>query len=411
MTHPEVTVVMAVRNGSSFIAEAIGSILTQSLRDFAFVIVDDGSSDVTPRILAESASRDRRVRVVTRPPRGLVEALNEGCGLAQTTYIARMDADDVADASRLETQLRTLRGSPNLGLLGTAARLIDSDGRTLGRLVPPATDREIRELLEKENAFVHSSVMFRRDIFADVGGYRAVAAHAEDYDLWLRMADVTQLANLENELLAYRVHAHNVTGANLRQQVLTTLGVRAAAELRRAGRRDPLDDAEVVDLDLLAKLEIGRARLKTGVEDAYIARALSEHRAGRSGDGLMLLAAARDLLDEAGIEGDRARLDLNEAYLRAATRRYATASTLVVRAVVTAPISTVARLTRRCAAPHNFFVEGDVERLAARLGVGAGGRRRGSPAITSWRIAVAALSAARRRPSASTSQSARNSVR
>lgn len=346
MTRVDVTVVMAVRNGSSYVAEAVESILAQTLGEFAFVIVDDGSSDETPGILAAFARHDRRVQVVTQPSRGLVAALNEGCAQARTTYIARMDADDIAGPFRLEAQLEAFCRSPQLGLLGTAARLIDADGRPLGKLAFPPTDGEIRELMEKENPFVHPSVMFKRETFADVRGYRTVAADAEDYDLWLRIAEHTQLANLESEHLAYRVHPHSVTGARLRQQVLTTLGVRAAADLRRAGENDPLDDLDVVDLDVLAALDVGGERLQEGVEDAYIARARSEHRAGKPAEALALIASARDLLDDAGHEGRRARLDLNEARLRLSTRNYLAASVLLVRAVAGSPVETVARLVR-----------------------------------------------------------------
>jgi glycosyltransferase involved in cell wall biosynthesis len=346
MSDPCVSVVMAVRNGSTYLTEAVNSILLQTLRDFELVIVDDGSSDRTPEIIAAFASRDGRVRVVTEPPHGLVPALNRGCALARAPYIARMDADDIAAPSRLSAQLESLRDVSKIGVLGTAARVIDSSGSPVGTLAFPLTDSEIRALLEVQNAFVHPSVMFRREVFADVGGYRSVALDAEDYDLWLRMAEVTQLANLEEILLDYRVHPDNVTSSKLQQQVLTMIGARAAADSRRIDGHDPLDGFTVVDLDTLAKLGVSRASLQTAVENAYLARAGSEFRTGRRREALDLVSDARVLLDDAQVGRRRPRLDLNEARLEFAAGSYVCAGNLLARAVVGAPLTTLAMAAR-----------------------------------------------------------------
>jgi glycosyltransferase involved in cell wall biosynthesis len=337
---------MAVRNASAYVAAAVDSILLQTLRDFELIIVDDGSHDPTPEIIAAFASHDRRVRVVTQPALGLVAALNNGCALARAPYIARMDADDIADPSRLRSQVDWLRNAPTIGVLGTAARVIDSTGTQVGTLAFPPTDPEIRALLETQNAFVHPSVMFRKEVFADVGGYRSVALAAEDYDLWLRIAEVTQLANLEETLLDYRVHSGNVTGAKLRQQVLTMVGARAAADLRRVGRRDPLDGAGVVDLAALAKLGVSRGRLQAAIENAYLARAGAERRAGRCREALALVREARELLNDAQVGRRQPRLDLNEARLRLATGNYVRAGSLVVGALFRAPLTTLAMAGR-----------------------------------------------------------------
>lgn len=346
-----VSVVMAVRNGSAHVAEAVDSILSQTLRDFEFIVVDDGSHDRTPEILAAYASRDPRMRVVSQQPSGLVTALNRGCAMSRATYIARMDADDIAAPTRLRVQLDRLRDTPEIGVLGTGARVVDASGRPVGSLAFPPTDSEIRALLEMQNAFVHASVMFRSDVFAAVGGYRSVALAAEDYDLWLRMAEVTQMANLEQALLDYRIHAENVTGAKLRQQVLTMVGARAAADFRRLEGRDPLDDVAVVDLGTLAELGVSRASLQAAVENAYLARAGSAFRAGRRWEALGLLTEARELLNNAQVGRRRPRLDLNEAHLRFATGSYVRAGNLIVRAVFGAPLTTLAmagRALRRC---------------------------------------------------------------
>src|ERR1700752_2024227 len=103
---------MSVYNGARFLDEAINSIRYQSYRNFEFIIVDDGSTDATPAILSEHASSDARIRVLQQQNRGLIESLNRGFAAATGTYIARMDADDLAKPDRLEKELDFLADNP-----------------------------------------------------------------------------------------------------------------------------------------------------------------------------------------------------------------------------------------------------------------------------------------------------------
>ena len=129
LTDPDVTVLMPVRNGARYLEAAVASILAQRLRNFEFIVCDDGSTDDTPDMLARHAARDTRIRVLTLPQPGLVVALNHGMVEARAAWVARMDADDVAWPDRLAVQLATAAAHPEAAGIGCAWRIIDQNGR------------------------------------------------------------------------------------------------------------------------------------------------------------------------------------------------------------------------------------------------------------------------------------------
>lgn len=209
---PQVTVLMPVRNGASHVRAAIDSILGQTFADFEFLILDDGSTDSTPEILRSLS--DPRVRVVTHPRNiGLVPTLNEGLELARGTFIARQDHDDISHRDRLQRQVAYLLQHPECALLGTEAFATIGDEERAYRLLRPAGAEAIRWYLCFDNAFIHSSVMFRRDVlWREYGGYPQ-SLHSEDYALWSRVAATRETANLAEPLLRYREHAASVTAS------------------------------------------------------------------------------------------------------------------------------------------------------------------------------------------------------
>jgi glycosyltransferase involved in cell wall biosynthesis len=265
MTPPAVSVVMPVRDAARYLYEAIESILCQTFEDFELLVVDDGSSDASPEILGAFQSRDPRVRVRQRQPEGLVAALNHGCSLARGQFIARMDADDVASAERLERQIEFFADHPEVALLGTGHTEIDDEGTVLGTTVYPTDVEAVSSRLLTKNCIAHPTVMFSRAVFEQVGGYRSAVVQAEDYDLWLRFGDRHAIANLEQPLLAYRMHPASVSVNNRRQQVLSTLAAQAATRARRAGGDDPLASVAVVTLDVLEGLGVSRSDVTRAV--------------------------------------------------------------------------------------------------------------------------------------------------
>ena len=153
-TMPLVSVIMAVKNGGDLVKEAIDSILIQSLTNFEFIIINDGSTDETLRTL--QAYRDPRILVVSQENQGLAKALNKGLMLARGKYIARQDHDDISLPTRLEKQVQYLEQHPRVGLLGTAAQIWSLTGST-GRFHdhPSASGVLAFELLFN-NPFVHT---------------------------------------------------------------------------------------------------------------------------------------------------------------------------------------------------------------------------------------------------------------
>jgi glycosyltransferase involved in cell wall biosynthesis len=216
----DVSVVMPVRDGERFLAEAIRSVLAQSFRDFELVVVLDHSTDGSASIAHGLAANDPRVRVIDNPGEGLVDALNIGVAASAGALVARLDADDRMRGGRLERQHGVLLAAPDISLLGSAAIVIDEGGHEVGRIRVPTADEAIRARLPRGNPFVHSSVMFRRSAFAAVGGYRADFPLNEDYDLWLRLAGTGSLANLAEPLVDHRRHGEGVSARNAERQRL-----------------------------------------------------------------------------------------------------------------------------------------------------------------------------------------------
>jgi glycosyltransferase involved in cell wall biosynthesis len=208
----QVTVLLPVRNGSAHLQAALESIFAQTFTDFELLVIDDGSTDATPEILR--AIKDPRLRVVTNPQNiGLVPTLNRGLELARGEFVARQDHDDISLPERLEKQVNYLRSHPDCVLVGTEATQTDAQGRKMYRLLRPHGAEDIRWYLCFDNAFIHSSVMFRRDVVRhDFRGY-APSFHSEDYALWSRIARFRKTANLPEPLLLFREHRSSVTGS------------------------------------------------------------------------------------------------------------------------------------------------------------------------------------------------------
>lgn len=257
MSGPLVSVLMSVYNGDQFLREAVESILCQSLRDLELIVIDDGSTDATAEILDDYKSKDPRVRVFHQENAGLIESLNRGAGFARGKYIARMDADDVSLTDRLMLQVDFLDRNPEVGVVGGAIEVITKTGKSARPDRHPCADHEIKlALLRGDTPLVHPTVLMRKDIFVSVGGYRKVVRDAEDYDLWLRIAECCKLANLDAPVLKYRRHLGQVSVHKFRQEALSNVYARAAALLRRNGKLDPLNSAEEITPKVLTDLGV-----------------------------------------------------------------------------------------------------------------------------------------------------------
>lgn len=232
---PAVSVIMAVYNGQRYLAEAIDSILAQTFTDFEFIIIDDGSSDQSGRILSDYAAKDPRIRPFTRPNRGLTCSLNEAIRLSRGHYIARMDADDVALPNRFELQVKYLDENPCCVAVGAANLIIDPDGMPIYECHGPLTHCQIdnQHLYHGGGGLSHPVVMMRHDALIKIGGYCERFRTAQDLDLFLRLGEIGQLANLPDVLLKYREHPGQVGITRYKQQKENAQTILCEAHVRR----------------------------------------------------------------------------------------------------------------------------------------------------------------------------------
>lgn len=209
---PAISVVMSVHNGVKYLLQAIESILNQTLYDFEFIIVDDGSTDGASQILETYAKTDSRIVLVGQANQGLTKSLNKALYLARGDFIARMDSDDVAHPHRLETQLAFLNSHPDIVCVGSEVELISENGIRLGPRNQPREHDEIRRLLllGDGGAMTHPAIMFRREQAIKIAGYDEQFLTAQDLDFFLRISEVGRVANIDEILLDWRQHPQSI---------------------------------------------------------------------------------------------------------------------------------------------------------------------------------------------------------
>ncbi len=224
-TSPRISVLLPCRNAFATLDEAVNSILNQSLPNLEVVAVDDGSEDGTAEQLERWTERDRRVRVLRCPHRGLIESLNAGLAACRAPLIARMDADDRSHPERLAAQEALLADQPDLAAVGCLVEAFPlqevGPGLALyldwqnSLITPEAIAREIYV----ESPLVHPSVMMRAEWILRVKGYQD-RGWPEDYDLWLRLhAAGGRFAKVPRTLFAWREHAGRLTHGDPRYAI------------------------------------------------------------------------------------------------------------------------------------------------------------------------------------------------
>lgn len=223
---PSVTVLMPVYNAAPYLAEAIQSVLQQTFTDFEFLIIDDGSTDESVVVIQKF--HDSRIRLIHNDiNQGLVAALNKGLGFAQGEYVARMDADDVCLPERLALQVAFMEAHREIGICGTWVEVI---GESSGQILCYPTDPDVLKCAHLFGpALAHPTVMIRRELLNKTKLlYDPSYKHAEDFELWVRAAECTSLANIGKVLLRYRLNSHQVSKLYNEEQIYTAGRVRLA---------------------------------------------------------------------------------------------------------------------------------------------------------------------------------------
>jgi glycosyltransferase involved in cell wall biosynthesis len=208
-----VSVLLPVKNGLPFLHDAIASLVAQTHPDVEILVIDDGSTDGGPQeVVAQALSH---VRVIKSNGQGVAAALNAGLRAATGAFIARQDADDWSHPERLARQFEYLTQHANIDVLATCAEFVDREGRPVETTWTMSVRREqdtaqtsptLAALLPVRSALTHGSIMARREVLREAGGYRPQAVYAEDYDLWLRLLPNARFAKLPTRLYTYRLH-------------------------------------------------------------------------------------------------------------------------------------------------------------------------------------------------------------
>jgi glycosyltransferase involved in cell wall biosynthesis len=213
MSHssPLVSVLMPVYNGEKYLREAIDSILNQTFTDFEFLIINDGSTDDTENIILSYS--DARIRYIKNEENlKLIATLNKGLDLAQGKYIARMDADDISICNRLEVQFNFMESNPEIGLLGTNILDFQNDIDNRRKISYKTKHDEIKFKLFFDTHFPHPSAFIRKNILNEKKlRFNPDSLHAEDYELWNKLVDFTELHILQEFLVAKRSHSDQIS--------------------------------------------------------------------------------------------------------------------------------------------------------------------------------------------------------
>jgi glycosyltransferase involved in cell wall biosynthesis len=248
LSDPLVSVLIAVYNGREGIGPTLESLNRQTFRDFEVILVDDGSRDGSADLAESLGYRWLRVIRLERNI-GQTAALNAGMRTAHGEYIARHDVEDISHPARFEEQVAFLKTHPRAGMVGCAVEWLDDQGNLIRRFDYPTEDRAIRERLKEKNSFGHGAVMFRREAGEALAFYRPDFRLAQDYDLWLRLSEGWETANLPDVLYSMRFSPTMASvRRNAEQNAYAALARQLAAERAEFGeeKTDPGPAAEAI---------------------------------------------------------------------------------------------------------------------------------------------------------------------
>jgi glycosyltransferase involved in cell wall biosynthesis len=227
--HPQISVVMAVHNAAASLSATLTSIQQQQGLSLEIVVVNDGSSDATPRLLDQAARQDPRLRVLHCSHRGLTLSLIEACQAARGDFIARQDAGDRSLPGRLLQQWQALVASPQAVLCSSHARFVVPEGAVVHEQCPRLED--LQDGLT--GPAHHGSVMMRTEAYRQAGGYRPMFYFAQDIDLWSRLCELGSHALISKVLYEAGVAASSISGLQSREQRRFHGLIRSATKARR----------------------------------------------------------------------------------------------------------------------------------------------------------------------------------
>jgi glycosyltransferase involved in cell wall biosynthesis len=254
MPSPYVSVLMSVFNSEEWLTECIQSVLQSSFRDFEFIIVNDGSTDQSERIILEFSSKDSRIKYFRQKNSGLATALNYGLSFASGKWISRIDADDIAHVDRFSCQIDLANKCNECVVVFSDSYSIDSNGNKIRLDTYPTTNNKLLKNLNKLQRFpAHSSAMIRASSIGKVGGYRDFMRRTQDWDLWYRLSDIGNLCSVNKPMVSIRIHDKQLSfGKGELLQTNYVLLASVCNYWRKTNGVDPIDSGLFLPDELLS---------------------------------------------------------------------------------------------------------------------------------------------------------------
>lgn len=225
-----VSVVMSVFNADRSVSQAIESILHQTLENIEFIIINDASKDKSLQKIRQYMRKDKRIRLINnKNDLRLAHSLNIGVSLAKADLIARMDPDDVSLPERLASQYDFMKKNPRVAVVGTFIQVVDTKGKEVWERTYPMQSKDIKKIMFRYAPFAHPSVMFRKKVFEEFGGYNPKLKTCEDIDFWFRIGTKYEFGNIPRKLLRYTLSKTSGTFRNLRPTELLGFKIKIEA--------------------------------------------------------------------------------------------------------------------------------------------------------------------------------------
>lgn len=230
---PLVSVVMSVFSADKQVKYAIESILNQTLKNFEFIIINDDPKNKTLNIIRSYMRKDKRIRLINKKHNlKFGYSLNIGAQSAKTDLIARMDPDDISLSERLEIQYLYLKKHPRIAVLGTNLSIIDKNKKELWKREYPTQSVDIKKVMFRYAPFAHPSVMIRKKVFKEFGGYNPNMKLCEDIDFWFRIGTKYDFGNIPKRLVRYTLSKNSGTHRNVRQTELVGFKIKLNAIIK-----------------------------------------------------------------------------------------------------------------------------------------------------------------------------------
>lgn len=230
MKKPLVSVVMSVFNEDKRVEGAIESILNQTLKDFEFIIINDASKDKSLEKIRSFMRKDKRIRLINNEnDLKLAHSLNIGVSHAKADLIARMDPDDISLPERLKIQYQFLKKHKSVAIVGTNILVVDREGKKIWERTYPTQSKDIKNIMFRYAPFAHPSVMYRKSVFTEFGGYNLKMKLCEDIDFWFRIGAKYNFGNIPKSLLKYTLSETSGTHRRLRDTELAGFKIKIDA--------------------------------------------------------------------------------------------------------------------------------------------------------------------------------------